>query len=169
MTTRATLSLTHKKLVDLAFRWLMKNGSCGFAFRELHSMATEIPDIIGFGSDNHSVLVECKISQADFWADQKKPARCGGEAWGVGKYRLYCAPKGIISLEQLPSKWGLIEVNEEGKAIARINPLRKAWPESDKWTFEVNKASERAMMYTALRRLELRGRIDEIYDPNFTE
>jgi hypothetical protein len=156
--------LGHKQLVDIAYRWVMTNGSCGFAFRELHSMATEIPDVIGFGSGNHSVLIECKVSEADFWADQKKQARCGQEGWGMGKYRLYCAPKSVIFVEKLPPKWGLIEVNKEGKAIARINPLRKAWPESDKWTFEVNKASERAMMYTALRRLELRRRIDEIYE-----
>jgi len=102
---------THKKLVEIAYRWLLNNGGVGVAFKELKSSADEIPDVIGFDSW-HSILIEVKVSRSDFLSDKKKSHR----SKGMGNWRFYCCPSGMIKKEELPPKWGLIYVNEKGKA-----------------------------------------------------
>ncbi len=52
-----------------------------------------------------TVLVECKVSRADFLADMAKPHRYSG---GVGNWRYYVAPEGVISPDELLAKWGLV-------------------------------------------------------------
>jgi len=56
-------TLTHKDLVDIAYTWVLRNGGCGVAFRELNSVS-EIPDVIGFGGWCRSVLIECKANKS---------------------------------------------------------------------------------------------------------
>lgn len=64
---------THKKLVGIAYKWVLSNSSCGVAFKELVCASSpEIPDVIGFGSWGHSVLVEVKVSRSDFLSDKNK-------------------------------------------------------------------------------------------------
>lgn len=78
----------------------------------------EVPDAIGFrytgavnSLEDGTVLVECKVSRSDFFADSSKPHRYSG---GVGNWRYYMAPEGVIRLDDLPPKWGLIEVSARG-------------------------------------------------------
>lgn len=73
----------------------------------------EIPDVLAFRS-NTSLIIECKTSKADFRKDFSKPERCG-MLTGVGNYRLYCTPEGLLKIEQIPESWGLIEVTPNGK------------------------------------------------------
>jgi hypothetical protein len=160
--------MTHSELVALAHKWVVNNASCGFAFKELKTLnsGNEIPDVIGFGSWGHSVLIECKVSRSDFLGDHKKYHRQPGK--GMGKRRYYCCPVNIIKPEELPEGWGLI-YERNGKLKVMVHPqreivyeygTRKEWIEHDK-----NIDSEWQMMYSALRRLSLRGRLDEIYEP----
>lgn len=112
-------TMTHPQLVDIAHRWVLRNASCGAAFMELKtSGTTEIPDVIGFGSGSHSVMVECKSSRSDFLADKRKQ-----HAKRMGRYRFYCAPAGLIRIEELPEGYGLIQVNEKGKIAEIFNPF----------------------------------------------
>lgn len=152
--------MTHSQLVDIAHKWVLANASCGVAFKEFKSLATEQPDVIGFGSSGHSVLVECKATRSDFLCDKNKPFRVNPEL-GMGSQRYYCCPTGLISKDELPEGWGLIYVDENGKArkVQSLNPSNiylKAIPKSDK--------AEMDVMYSALRRLQLRNRIGEVYD-----
>ena len=77
----------------------------------------EIPDVFaisdGKGLDELSVLVECKTSYADFRKDEKKPFRVYPDK-GVGKYRAYVAPFGVIDPALIPEKWLLFEVFDDG-------------------------------------------------------
>lgn len=169
---------THKQIVDIAFKWIINNGSVGVAFKELHSLASEIPDVIGFGSWE-SVLIECKVSRSDFLKDKKKSHRTKG----MGNWRFYCCPKGMIKVNELPQGWGLIYVDDNGKARiefdCRKKKINEGWPQE--WMkaeypngfermiaatenkFMCDHEEERKIMYTALRRLFLRGRMEEIY------
>ncbi|TGM19061.1 hypothetical protein EHQ82_10935 [Leptospira selangorensis] len=154
---------THTELVAIAYKWLLNNTSCGVAFKELvaTSNTNEIPDVIGFGSQGFSVLIECKTSRADFFADRKKHFRTQFPEMGMGSHRLYCAPKGMIKIGELPDGWGLIEVNEKGRAKC----VHKKW-EGNNYGFgslSKNLRAEHSLMYSALRRLHIRNRIDEIY------
>jgi hypothetical protein len=76
----------------------------------------EIPDAIGFrtaAADEGSVVVEVKVSRGDYLADRAKAHRQDG-ALGMGLYRYYMAPEGIISVQELPAGWGLVEVSCKG-------------------------------------------------------
>lgn len=151
---------THKELVEIGYQWLLKNGSCGIAFKELSTIATEIPDVIGFASGGYSALIEVKVSRSDFLADKKKVFRQHPEL-GMGTQRFYLCPKGVINVKDLPKGWGLIWVDEKGKAkCIHKNYLGT----TDKMRgFKKNVKAEQTLMYSALRRLFLRGRFEEIY------
>ena len=113
----------HKKLVKLGADFIMKNpptkgnmycSKCSIAVTEITTFAVEQPDVLGFANDYNTVLLEAKISRNDFLQDAKKPFRKKPET-GMGNFRLYITPIGLIKPEELPGKWGLIEVNEKGK------------------------------------------------------
>lgn len=151
----------------------MGTKKCAFVFKELHHVASpEIPDCLGFkpgqGPDHGSILVECKISRADFLADAKKAFRSRSES-GVGAYRFFLCPEGVIRPEDLPERWGLVWVNAKGKALQVCGPKGNCWSYSGKnYHFaDRNLAGEWGMMTSALRRLHLRGVLPQIYDNPF--
>lgn len=158
--------MTHKELVEIAYKWVLKNASCGIAFKEIYTVNNtgEIPDVIGFGSWEHSVLIECKVSRSDFLKDRNKKFRCNPEL-GMGKNRLYCCPEGLIKKEELPPSWGLIYVDDKGKAKCVYKPKTGKYSrfcaDFDEW----NLSAEHSFMYSILRRLFLKGLSDAIYDP----
>lgn len=176
--------LTHKQLVEIGYRWLLKNGHVGVCFKELKSMDGEIPDVIAF-SHLESLLIECKISRLDFLQDKKKLHR----QKGMGNWRFYMCPTGMIKKEELPAKWGLIYVSEKGKAKIEYDCRIKEIPCepytigghfgvpektytsriicADENRFEADSEAERAIMYTALRRLFIKGYINTIYDKQY--
>lgn len=163
---------THKLLVEIAYKWVLNNGRCGVAFKELHTHATngEHPDVIGFAGWGHSVLIEVKTSRSDFLCDKNKSFRKSPEL-GMGKHRYYICPKGLIKKEELPTGWGLIYVDENNKPRLFHNPLIETVKDYGSYktlyTHKHNVQAEHAFMYSALRRLHIRGRIDEIYnDPS---
>ena len=154
--------LTHSKLVEIGYAWVMKNASCGVAFKEFHTSNSEHPDVIGFGSWGHSVLLECKVSRSDFLSDKNKPFRKEPDS-GMGKYRFYICPTNLIRIEELPDGWGLIYVSDTYKAKKVHQPF-KMHTKRNQPPYKHNLLAEHALMYSALRRLELRGRIEEVYD-----
>lgn len=154
--------MTHQELVEIGYTWVMSK--CGVAFKELNAATGngEIPDVIGFTS-GESFLIECKANRSDFLVDKKKTFRIRPET-GMGKFRFFLCPKGLISVDELPNNWGLIYVNEKGKAKCVHNPFGKGNIYSIWNCFERDILAEQRLMYSALRRLHIRGRIDEIYD-----
>lgn len=177
------MELTHKNLVEISYKWMVKRCGVGFAFKELKSIDDEIPDVIGFDSWQ-SILIECKVSRSDFFCDQKKPHR----KKGMGNWRFYVCPKGLIKKEELPEKWGLIYVDEKGKArveydcrIKKVKEIcdtewgREVYPEgfyyrtvtADENRFEADLIAERRIMYTAIRRLFIKGYVKYIYDKQY--
>ena len=151
--------MTHKELVEIGYKWALKR--CGFAFKELSVAHDEIPDVLGFNSQG-TFLLEAKVSRADFLADKKKVFRIFSEK-GIGDWRFFIAPKGLIMTEELPQNWGLIEVSEKGKAITTYNPFGTGNIYSNWIKCNKNSEAEYRFLYSALRRLHLRNRIDEIY------
>lgn len=119
--------MTHSDMCKLAVAWLKRPYSrgghgCKVAIDEcITGWSGEIPDAIGYCSTGQplrdgTVLVECKVSRADFLADRSKPHRQSG---GVGNWRYFMAPEGIIATEELPDRWGLVEVNARGHLKVR--------------------------------------------------
>lgn len=153
--------MTHQDLVEVAYKWVLNNTSCGVAFKELYTLCNngEYPDVIGFGAWSLSILVECKVSRSDFLADKKKSFRIRPEL-GMGTQRFYCCPEGLLQAEDLPDGWGLLWVNNKLK----VTCIHKNYKGSVGigHGFEKNIKAEHELMYSALRRLK--GRIEEIYE-----
>ena len=106
-------NMTHKELIAKGKKWLKNTFHCSVVISELKAYTRygEIPDIIGW-VNNRSILIEVKISYADFKADAGKLFRRYPE-FGMGHWRFFLAPKGIIPVKSLPPKWGLYELRGE--------------------------------------------------------
>ena len=156
--------MTHSELIEIGYKWVMKR--CGVAFKELNAATGngEIPDVIGFIS-GESFLIECKVTRSDFLSDKKKSFRIRPET-GMGKFRFFLCPSGLISIAELPDNWGLIYVNDKGKSRCVHNPYGKGNIYSIWNCFKRDILAENRLMYSALRRLQIRDRIKEIYEKN---
>ena len=159
-------SITHSEVVEIAYKWVLKNAGCGVAFKELSSSSHsgEIPDVIGFGAWTHSVLIEVKVSRGDFLSDKRKKFRANPDL-GMGKHRFYCCPTGLITINDLPKGWGLIYVSETGKAKRVFNPYGGNVNRFGSGFLIRDIKAEHGLMYSALRRLQVRGMVKEIYKP----
>ncbi|WP_280568201.1 hypothetical protein [Chromohalobacter sp. 296-RDG] len=155
--------MSHDELVMRAERWLKTMG-CGVVFNDKFRAANhsgEEPDAIGW-RDGLSLLVECKASRSDFLADRKKRFR-RDPADGMGDWRFMMCPPGMIAADELPEGWGLLYVHPRKVEKVHGVPANTQWWISK--PFEANKRSETQLMYSALRRLSIRGHFESIYEP----
>lgn len=163
---KAAYGFTHAQLVLLSYRWVLRSGGAAVAFRELVTVAMEMPDVLAIGGTVTSILVECKISRADFLADRKKPWRVN-PSLGMGGHRIYCAPEGLLRLEELPEKWALLSVAPGGRCTISYRP-DPAWPTAkflcQRFAQERNERGEATVMLSALRRLHGLGLMERIYE-----
>lgn len=164
---------THASLCAIAARWLRRSHSagghgCQIAFTECHNGDGEAPDAIGFravGWCDGSVVVECKATRGDFLADARKPHRVTPDA-GMGRWRYYLAPEGLIDVAELPPGWGLLEVTDRGSVVARAGPatllakhsgsyaLQRGFAaECERWALARNIEREQALLTRLLARL----------------
>lgn len=154
--------ITHKDLRITAVTWLRRPASrqgpgCTVAISETANLINgEIPDAIGWRPYSHekcgSVVVEVKVSRSDFLADAAKNHRRNPDH-GMGAYRYYLAPKGVIQATELPSKWGLIEVNARGHIKVLVGHVLLRWKEPDIWRFEFNERAEISTLAMCLNRV----------------
>jgi hypothetical protein len=147
-------NMTHAKLVSMAVRWLRRY-RCGVVLSEQACVSGEMPDAIGWKRACHSVLVESKVSRADFLADRDKPFRQRPEM-GVGCERYYLAARGLIRSEELPMGWGLLEVC--GREIERVKASAKNLRSGIGFQNEMN------LLLASLRRVEIRIEPESITD-----
>jgi hypothetical protein len=138
----------------MAVRWLRRY-RCGVVLSEQACISGEMPDAIGWKRACHSVLVESKVSRADFLADRDKPFR-QEPAMGVGCERYYMAPRGLIRIEELPAGWGLLEVR--GQEIERVKVSAKNLRSATGFQNEMN------LLLASLRRVEIRIEPESITD-----
>lgn len=156
------MQITHDSLCLQAEKFLSKNGF-GVVFHDKFKAYTstgEQPDCLGFRS-GLSCLIECKTSRSDFLVDRRKKFRVD-PLLGMGDWRFFLTPTGLIQVEELPSGWGLLET--DGKRIKKVF----GFPVNTEWfsvkPFTGNKQAECDYMYSACRRMVIRGHLKEIYD-----
>lgn len=144
--------VTHSDLIKIGARWLKKHEqnslipNCSFIVSELTTATStgEIPDIIGWCSWV-SVLIEVKVSRADFLRESNKVFRNIPEN-GIGEFRFFLCPKNLIIPSELPENWGLLYCNEKGKIeMVRVATKQKA-----------NLDCERTMLMSVIRRNNLK-------------
>ncbi len=139
--------MTHAQMVDLAVAWLRRY-RCGIVLSEQACASGEVPDAIGWKGKCRSVVVECKISRADFLADRGKPFRLNQEI-ALGCERFYMAPAALIAPQELPPGWGLLECLGR-KVEIRVRPARRSLRTAAGMEFEMN------LLLASLRRVEIR-------------
>ena len=112
--------MSHAELVKRAVRWLRGSQRCIVAVGEFSCMTGEVPDAIGWKPSGASILVECKTSLSDFYADSQKAWR-RHPGIGVGATRYYLTPRDLLGpANRIPDGWGLLEVR--GKVIRKLRP-----------------------------------------------
>lgn len=140
--------MKHQQLVRLAEEWLRRRYRCGIVLSEQSCASGETPDVIAWKGKCRSILVECKVTRADFLADREKPFRSSPEL-GMGCERFYLAPAGLIRAHELPAQWGLLEA--QGRTIkVAVRPSRVSQRSHTGLMMEMN------LLLASLRRVEVR-------------
>ena len=147
---------THKEMVEIAAKWLKyrcvipyeyhdgeikaSKSLCGVVATEIVTAAMETPDAIGWHCGT-SIVIECKVSRSDYYRDKSKYFR-NRPQYGVGDYRYYMTPAGLLVQKNLPDKWGLLEVT--GKKVEVVKLAERQ---------ESNNKGERRILLSIIRRL----------------
>ena len=131
----------------MAEQWLRTRYRCGIVLSEQSCASGETPDVIAWKGKCRSVVVECKVSRADFLADRAKHFRQKPEL-GVGSERFYLVPRGTVRDEELPAGWGLLEIHN--RRIQMLHPSRKDFRSKRGFRCEMN------LLLASLRRVEIR-------------
>jgi hypothetical protein len=139
--------MTHGQLVSKAVEWLRRYG-CGIVLSEQACVSGEVPDAIGWKGACRSVVVECKLSRADFLADRAKPFRQNSDL-GLGCERWYLTPVRLLSAEDLPRYWGLLE-SRAGRLHVAVKASRHNQRTHAGLLYEMN------LLLASLRRVEVR-------------
>ncbi len=148
MGARDSSGKKHAQLVSAAVDWLRHGYGCGVILSEQYCATGEIPDAIGWKGVCRSVVIECKATRADFLADAAKPFRANA-AEGLGCERYYLALPGLISPEELPPGWGLLEYRR-GEVRIVVKASRK------NLRSEAGLIKEMNLLLSSLRRVEVR-------------
>lgn len=138
--------MTHAQLVEKAVAWLRRY-RCGVVLSEQACVSGEMPDAIGWKRACHSVVVECKVSRADFLADLAKPFRQDPKR-GLGCERFYLAPAGLLRPQELLAGWGLLECRK-GR-VETVRPSAKDLRTATGFRHEMN------LLLASLSRVEVR-------------
>jgi len=152
--------ITHDALVTQAKKWLEEahgtKFACGVVLAEYNCRLSEIPDVIGFSADR-SILIECKISRADFLADKKK--FCRQQIKQVGNFRYYLVLPHVACAEDIDNGWGLLYATD--KQIREVK-------ESEYFGDDSVKAAEWSIFYSIIRRVRVRGLLADVQKPEKT-
>ena len=113
----------HYKLCCEGAKWMCKQEFRAYKIVavELCTGGAEHPDVWGT-TGYKSMLIEVKTSHSDFLRDMKKPFRMDSNVryrkYRLGNNRYYLVPKGLVSIDELPPQWGLLEWN--GTSITKV-------------------------------------------------
>lgn len=117
---------THGELVLRAEMWLREK-KCTPVYRELWTAkCEERPDAIGWKESGTSILIECKTSMSDFYADKKKDVRQNPEK-GIGRRRYFMFPPGVYDWDEGKlNGWGLLICNPKTITVRKKSGLHPA-------------------------------------------
>lgn len=116
---------THRLLCNFGAAWFKREGFGVVAQELVVGNVREQTDVIAFRS-TCSAVMESKVSRADFLRDKLKPHRIAG---GLGNYRFFICPEGLIEPSELPTGWGLL-YQRGSRTVAIVRPPGNMWPKS---------------------------------------
>jgi hypothetical protein len=134
--------MQHATLVQMGVRWLSRR--CSVVLYETAAVCKEIPDVIGWAGAR-AILIECKVSRADFLRDAAKISRTNSKT-GMAHRRYYLCPAGVLQTADLPAKWGLLWAEKGSVTVQRES---KGFPQR-------NLLAEVEFLSAMLRRAQIR-------------
>lgn len=148
------MSEQHDLLVKKAAGWLRRMG-CRVVLTDpfrANVNTGEQPDAIGW-RDGLSILIEAKVSLSDFRADARKKFRVDPSI-GMGDWRFFIAPAGLLEGQALPVGWGLLTLTTSGRVqLASGGPRGNAMWWTDR-PFVANTREEARLLVSALAHTE---------------
>lgn len=120
----------HEQLVERAGRWLCNSRRCKLVIVNAKPWACqEHPDAIGWLPGGESIVVECKVSQADAAVDLRKPWRRSSKGMGYQKY--YLATDVVKWPDYMERGAGLLRLKGNRVVVEREAEKRqdRAWSE----------------------------------------
>ncbi|WP_244495829.1 hypothetical protein [Escherichia coli] len=132
----------------------------GSAFAVTHHAFSSGAGRTSDGNGSHaSTLKSPSYTKSVSWQHYQNPSL------GMGDWRFFISEPEIISVEDLPPGWGLLHVvNGRVRKVHGWPRGNCCWGNPDDKPFTGNKQVECDYMLSALRRMELRGHLNEIYD-----
>jgi hypothetical protein len=85
----------------------------------------------------------------------------------MGDWRFYLSEPGVVMPADLPAGWGLLHVVKGRVLKVHGWPGNAMWVNHTSKPFQANKQAECDYLLSALRRLELRGHLNEIYEMGY--
>ncbi len=159
MSNKKEVEINHDTLVQAGSKWL---ASCAPVVVTELSGGQEEADVIAFGCNLRkrmgkkyfkelfippmygygTIIIECKASITDFKVDAKKDFRID-PGKGMGDYRFYLTPPGLVSIEDLLPGWGLIEMHGKKIKIMHCSQVFK----------ETSRGAEVGVLTSVIRRI----------------
>ena len=137
--------MTHAELVERAAKWLSREHVV--VGTELGTWGvSEYPDALGWFDSAGTTLVECKATIEDFRRDRTKSARRNPET-GLGNYRWYMTPPGLLTVDDLPERWGLLECHARQIRTKRVADFNR----------DKARTAEIQLLISVIRRLGVNG------------
>ena len=122
--------MTHDELCDRAGKWLRTRRGCQVTMIEKGTQH-EVADAFGVKWPHTTWMIECKTSRADFTADLHKPFR--GLTEGMGQFRYYMTPPGLLDPVEIPKGWGLLEVHRTMVKEIVLGDRRTEYDHGKEW------------------------------------
>ncbi len=157
------MALTHRELCQIAYKFLKRNGfKVCFHDRFIAVTSTgEQPDAMGF-RNSASCLIEAKCSRADLLADRKSVfVKIRLLEWATGDSLLVSRELFQLRIYHLAGDYFTLLTEEYGKYMGGPRVIAVGVILTISHLLEI---SECDYMLSALRRMELRGHLNEIYD-----
>ena len=137
-------NLRHEELLKTAAKFIKNKGLAHFGKSPYvvcnYNDAMEPIDVFGFGGSCTQVI-KVITTHMELNLDLERAYRkC--PKYGVGEFRSYLCPNGLLNKEDIPKNWGLLWCDNKGKIIEILNPQKQ----------EENKAQEAKIIKSLLRR-----------------
>lgn len=145
--------MNHKDIINASIKWCKSHGY-HLILEEFVAGHMENPDVLAFGNA-HSLMIEVKVSRQDFLKDAEKFPRRNPKH-GVGNYRYYACPEGLIKENEIPKGWGLIYIIDKKAKTIKGHKSNCVTVEFPLEFFNANLRQERTMLMSALRRVKMK-------------
>lgn len=137
-------NLRHEELLKTAAKFIKNKALTHFGKSTYvvcnYNDGMEPIDVFGFGG-GCTQIIKVITTRMELNLDLERAYRkC--PKYGVGEFRSYLCPNGLLNKEDIPKNWGLLWCDNKGKIIEILNPQKQ----------EENKAQEAKIIKSLLRR-----------------